>query len=404
MFNILILIGIALLLGFGGGKYMERLNSPQVVGFILVGFFLGVSVLKVFDTALLEQLDIISFMALAFIGFDVGGELTIKLFKKLGKSIVVITVLQTFGTFLLVASAVFVYTRKLHIALVFGGFASATAPAATVLVLRECKASGVLTSTLFAVVALDDALAIILYSFASAFAKNVIGGGNLYIRQLILIPGKEIFGSLILGLLIGVILSRLILHFRSPEERRILTFGSIMLCAGLALQFELSLILANMALGTSMVNLLDGDKTAFNSVMDMSAPIYIVFFILVGAHLDIGLLSQLGVLSIIFIVFRTLGKYTGSYVGARASGAEEKVQKYLGLSLLPLGGVAVGLSIQAMHEFSSFGPAGVQLGLLGINVVAISVFVFEMIGPPATMYAIKKADECNAEKNILGDA
>ena len=175
----------------------------EPMGFILVGVILGTSFLKIFDKSLLAQLDLLSYLALAFIGFDVGGELTIRLFKKLGKSIVIITVLQTFGTFLLVAGAVFFYTKQLHVALIFGGLASATAPAATVLVLRECNASGCLTSTLFAVVALDDVLAIIIYSFASAFAKNVIGGGNIVLRQLILIPGREIFGSLILGLLLG---------------------------------------------------------------------------------------------------------------------------------------------------------------------------------------------------------
>ncbi len=134
--NILSLIGIAVLLGFGGGKYVERVKSSHVVGFILADFISGVSVLNVFDIALIERLYIINYLALSFIGFDVSGVLTIKRFKKLGKSIVVITILQTIGTFILVASAIFFYTKEMHTALIFGGLASATAPAATVLVLR----------------------------------------------------------------------------------------------------------------------------------------------------------------------------------------------------------------------------------------------------------------------------
>ncbi len=395
--NILSLIGIAVLLGFGGGKYIERVKSPQVVGFILAGFIFGVSVLNVFDIALIERLDILNYLALSFIGFDVGGVLTIKLFKKLGKSIVVITILQTVGTFILVASAIFLYTKEMHTALIFGGLASATAPAATVLVLREYKASGLLTSTLLAVVALDDALAIIIYSFASAFSKTVISGGTISFSQVALVPAVEIFGSLISGILVGSILSRIIIKMHDPNELLIVTFGGILVCSGLALQYGFSLILVNMTLGMTLVNLLEGDKTAFNSVMVLAPPIYIVFFFLVGARLQISLLTKLGGLGLIFIVFRIFGKTTGTFIGARISNAEEKVEKYLGLCLLPLGGVAVGLSIQALQEFRALGPQGVQLGLLAVNVIAATTFVFEMIGPPLTRYAIIKSGESCVE-------
>ncbi len=398
MLNILLLIGIAVLIGFGGGKYVERFKSPQVVGFILAGFILGASVLKVFDTVLVEQLDIISYLALAFIGFDVGGEMTFKLFRKLGKSIVIITILEAFGAFALVASAVFLYTKDVHTALIFGGLACATAPAATVVVLREYKASGPLTSTLFAVVALDDAIAIIIYSFASAFAKNFISNGSASFSKIAIIPAVEIFGSLILGLFIGVLLSRLVIRMHDPTELIIVLFGGILVCSGLALQFHFSLILANMALGMTLVNLLHGDKTAFNSVMTMAPPIYIIFFFLVGARLQISLLSQLGVLGLIYIVFRISGKTVGSFVGARISGADENVQKYLGLCLLPQGGVAVGLSIQALQDFKAFGPAGVHLGLLAVNVIAATTFILELIGPPTTRFAIIRAGESHIEK------
>ncbi len=397
MLNILLLIGIAVLLGFGGGKYVEKIKSPQVVGFILAGFILGASVLRVFDTALVEQLDIISYLALAFIGFDVGGEMTIKLFRKLGKSIVIITVLEAMGAFVLVASAVFLYTREVHTALIFGGLACATAPAATVVVLREYKAAGPLTSTLFAVVALDDAIAITIYSFASAFSKSFIGG-EVSFSQVVIVPFIEIIGSLGLGLVIGFVLSRLFIRMHDPKELLIVGFGGLLVCSGLALELGFSLILANMALGMTLVNLLEGDKSAFNSVMAMAPPIYIIFFFLVGARLQLSLLTQLGGLGLIYIVFRISGKTVGAYTGARVSGADEVVQKYLGLCLLPQGGVAVGLSIQALHEFRAFGPAGVHLGLLAVNVIAATTFILEMIGPPSTRYAIIKAGESHIEE------
>jgi len=396
MLDILLLLGLALLIGFWGGNSVTKLRAPQVVGFIFIGVLLGESGIGLIGQEILGKLEVIGFVALALIGFDVGGELTIDVLRKLGRSIITITVLEALGAFFLVTLAVYAYMGELSVALIFGALACATAPAATVDVLREYRSSGPLTSTLFGVVALDDAAAIAIYAFASTFAKMALGGGGTPTVEVMVGPTLEIFEALALGLIMGVLLSRVIANVYAANELLILGFGSILICSGIANSLQLSLILANMALGLTLVNLSPfGEKKAFKAVMGISAPIYILFFVTVGARLNIALLSKLGVLGIAYIIFRTIGKWLGTMLGARISKAEDSVKRYLGLCLFSQAGVAIGLSIQAMHDFQAYGEAGAALGLMTINVIAATTFIFQMIGPYFTRYAVIKAGEVN---------
>lgn len=392
MLDVFLLLGIALLLGFAGSKYLEKLRSPHVVGFILIGVILGISGFKLFDAELIDKLDLISFLALSLIGFDVGGEMTLSVFRKLGKSIFWITILEAVGAFVFVTLAVFLYTREMYIALIFGGLACATAPAATVDVLREYRASGTLTSTLFAVVAIDDAIAIILYAFGSAFAKVLIGNETLSLIKTLGNPIIEMAGSLLLGAVLGLALHKLTKKTHDKNELLVLTLGFILVCSGIATIMHFSLILANMALGIVTVNL-SGDKRLFDAVSAISPPIYLLFFVLVGARLQLALLPKIGIVGMLYILFRSAGKFIGAFFGARISKAEEKVAKYIGFCLFSQAGVAIGLSIQAYHEFQGLGSAGSQLALLAVNTIAATTFVFQVLGPPSTRYAIIKAGE-----------
>jgi len=392
--DVLLLIGASLFLGFIGGKSTERIRAPHVVGFILIGALLGNLAPNVFDTATLDSLDVISLLALSFIGFDVGGEMAFKVLRTLGKTILAIAILESTAAFAVVTIAVYLYTNTLYIALIFGALASATAPAATVDVLREYRASGPLTSTLFAVVAIDDAVAIIIYGFASAFAKVLLAKGTLSLAGILVGPLSEIIGSLILGFILGTALHIMITKIHDKTELLILTLAFILLTTGTATTLHLSLILSNMAFGMTLINLSTyGDKRAFDAVSGISQPVYILFFILVGARLNVGLLPEMGVLGIIYIVFRSAGKVGGSFLGGRLTSTPEAVRRYIGLGLLSQAGVAIGLSIQAWHEFQAFGPEGYKLGLLAINVIAATTFVFQIVGPPLTKIAIFRAGE-----------
>lgn len=399
MIDILLLLGLAILLGLVGGKSCKKLGSPLVVGYILIGVILGASVLGIFQPDFVDKLDVINYIALALIGFDIGGELSLGVLKKLGKSVSCIALLESFGAFASVTLAVLLLTRKLYIALIFGALACATAPAATVDVLREYKTAGPLTSTVFAVVALDDAIAIIIYGFASAFAKMSISGyEQLSFITIMSTPLMEIGGAIVLGILMGMMLGYVTRQTHDRNELLILSLGSILICTGLANMFHFSLILANMAMGMTLVNLPFTDKRAFDVMSSISPPIYILFFVLIGARLRIDLLPVMGVLGLTYILFRIIGKSIGSFLGARVSGAEDVVAKYLGFCLFSQAGVAMGLAVQAWHEFQAYGVEGFQVGLLVINVIAATTLIFQVIGPVLTKFAVVRAGEVGRYK------
>ncbi|HDP69812.1 MAG TPA: cation:proton antiporter [Actinobacteria bacterium] len=396
---LLTLLGIAILIGFFGGKLGKKFfKAPQVVGFIIIGLILGESFLGIFKEQTLNSLDMISSFALAFIGFAIGGEMAIAVFKKLGKSIFTITILESLGAFLFVTIAIYAFTQKLTVALLFGALASATAPAATVDVLREYESSGPLTTTLYAVVGLDDAAAIMIYAFATVMIKTLLTHENISsILHLLEGPFLEIGRSLFIGMLIGIVLAYTIKKMHDREALMILGVGSIVLCTGLALTFHSSLILSNMAMGATVINLTKRTEI-FDVVQRITPPIFVLFFILAGARLQVSLLAKLGLIGLAYIVNRVLGKSIGTWIGGRVSNAPETVRKYLGFCLLSQAGVAIGLSIQALSDFQAYGAAGRELGLLAINVIAGTTLIFQIIGPPFTKWAIFKANEVPEER------
>jgi len=398
--NILItLLGLAILVGFFGGRFGKKFfKSPQVVGFIIIGLLLGESFFGIFREQTLNRLDLISSFALAFIGFAIGGEMSIAVFKKLGKSIFAITILESLGAFLFVTIAVYVFTQKLTVALLFGALASATAPAATVDVLREYESSGPLTTTLYAVVGLDDAAAIMIYAFATVMIKTLLSHENISsIFHLIGGPFLEIGRSLLIGILVGAALAYTIKKIHDREALMIMGVGSIVLCTGLAMTLHSSLILSNMAMGATIINLTNRTEI-FDVVQRITPPIYVLFFILAGARLQISLLAKLGLIGLAYIINRVVGKSVGTWIGGRISDAPETVRKYLGFCLLSQAGVAIGLSIQSLHDFQAYGAAGRELGLLAINVIAGTTLIFQIIGPPFTKWAIFKANEVPIQK------
>ncbi|MDI6892586.1 MAG: cation:proton antiporter [Actinomycetota bacterium] len=397
--TLITLLGLAIVVGFFGGRFGRKFfKAPQVVGFIIIGLLLGESFLGFFSEQALNRLDLISWFALALIGFAIGGEMSIAVFKRLGKSIFTITILESFGAFLAVTVAIYIFTQRLPVALLFGALASATAPAATVDVLREYESSGPLTTTLYAVVGLDDATAIIIYAFATMMIKGLLVRESMPpALSLLEAPLLEIGRSLFIGIMIGVLLSFVIKRVHDREALMILGIGSIVLCTGLALTFHSSLILSNMALGATVINLTKRTEV-FDVVQRITPPVFVLFFILVGARLQTSLLAKLGLIGLAYIINRVAGKSIGTWFGGRISNAPETVRKYLGFCLLSQAGVAIGLSMQALRDFQAYGAAGRELGLLAINVIAGTTLIFQILGPPFTKWAIFKADEVPEEK------
>jgi Kef-type K+ transport system membrane component KefB len=393
--DILSLIGLLIICAYLTSKGMQRIGIPQVVGFIVVGVLLGSSFLNIVPLPLVRELAFISEIALALIGFDMGSHLQFKDLRRLGRSILAILLCEGVGAFILVAYGIFLLTRSLPVALVFGALASATAPAATVDVLHEYRTKGPLTTTLLAVVGLDDALSLLLFSIAATIAEaQLSGAAGLSLAPVLLLTFQEIGGALLLGILVGIPFQELL--NRVEHEHAVYGFvvGVVIFVAGLANSLDVSLILASMTMGVVVANVRGQNSLYVRRVVERVGPvIYMLFFALVGARLQISLLPAMGMIGVTYLVMRTAGKVGGAWVGSTLGRAEPQVRSYLGFGLLSQAGVAIGLALCVAQRFDACGAAGAMLGTTVINVITATTFVVQIAGPIMLKYAITQADE-----------
>ncbi len=393
--NPLSTIGLLLVVSFLGSKIFQRFGIPQVVGFIVLGVLHGPSFLNVVPLEVSQELLLISEIALGLIGFDMGSHLRLNEIRKLGKSIIFILIFEAFGAFILVTAGVYALTQSWYTALIFGALSSATAPAATVDVLAEYDAKGPLTTTLLAVVGLDDALSLLLYSLAAAFAASLMAGGEtLSLIEILELPFIEIGGSIVLGAIMGYTLNWLMHRMKSHHDAMAVSIGFVLLAAGISLALDFSLILTTMVLGMVTVNCCPDHGRHIRYTIEQAGPvIYVLFFTLVGARFQISLLPTMGLLGLAYIVLRSVGKFGGAWLGGTIGGAEPAVRKNLGFGLLSQAGVAIGLALASAARFSQYGEEGQALGILIINVITATTFIVQIIGPIAVKFAITRAGE-----------
>ncbi len=399
--NILLLTGITIFLGTFGGRLFQRLKIPQVVGYIVIGVLMGKSVLGILDARIIEIFTPLINVALGIIGFRIGAELKSEVFKKYGRSIYMILLGEGLLAFIVVSILVTLFTQKLYLGLLLGALASATAPAATTDVLWEYKARGPLTTTLFAIVALDDALSLIIYGFASVFAKSILAHANFSFFLSIAVPIFDLGASCLIGAFCGFILSWLLQRIKDKELMFSFSIAFIVFTVGIAIFFKLDFILSAMTLGAVFANLSPQiSRKVFDSINDFSPPIYVLFFILVGARLQVNLFlnSSIALLAIVYLLGRTTGKISGAYLGGLISKAQKSVTNYLGLCLFSQAGVAIGLAMVIHHNFSLLGPEGEKVGLLVLNIITATTFVVQLIGPACVKFAITKTGE--AGRNV----
>jgi len=400
-----LVVGIAVVVGYIVGKLAARFKLPEVVGYILGGLVLGPSLTNLFTLELLDKMDLVSDLALALVAFSIGTELTLQLVKRLRVGLFVVILAESFGAFLLVATAVYLLTRDIPTALIFGSLAPASAPAGTVVVLQEYKAKGPLTSLLLAVVGLDDGLAVMIYAFAASTARMLLARtDSVSFIHLMEGPLLEIVGAIMLGGCIGIVLAFAIRKARGTGEMLSMVLGGTLICTGLSNLFGVSLILANLVVGATLANVSQHTvRRAFGAVQNITAPIYIMFFVLAGAHLQLRLLPSMGVLGLVYMLGRVVGLVGGAYVGATISHMESVIRKYVGLGILSQAGVAVGLALMVSKHLGGIGPDGARLALLAINTIAATTIVFEIIGPITTKIAITAAGEVGklAEEQAL---
>jgi Kef-type K+ transport system membrane component KefB len=391
-----LLFGLVILGGTLGARLFQKFRIPQVVGCIVVGILLG-DCLNLITPATIGALKPFTMFALGMIGFMIGAELRGDVFKKYGRQFFIILFSQGIGAFLLAALGVAVLmwlvTRQLSISiamgLVLGAIASATAPAATANVLWEYKTRGPLTAAVLAIVALDDALALLLYRGAATGAKALIGAGGDSVLNTTLLLLAEIAGAVALGFLAAVLLYYLLKLVRADDKILEFAISCLLLIVGISMIPDIDPILPAMVFGITMANLAPRQsKGTFGLVERFSPPIYTAFFVLAGAHIEFSRLSGWIVAMImVYVLCRAAGKMVGSWFGARYSGAPVVVRKYLGICLLPQAGVAIGLAILAGQQFNT------ELGKTIIMIVMTAVFLMEIFGPMFVKIGVAKAGE-----------
>lgn len=379
-------LSLILLSGLIFGRAVKILKLPNVTGYLLAGLVLGPYCLKVFSVEMVSELELISEMALAFIAFSIGAEFKISYLKKIGSMSVIIAVTAAVLATVLVVISLVLIGVDFETALLLGAIASATAPAATVMVVKQYNAKGPVSEMLLSVVAIDDAVALILFGFSMAVVNTLKNPGQASLSMSVVMPLIEIAGSFILGFILGVIFRIPLRYFKKESNRLIIITGFVFLASAAATMLGLSPLLFCMSLGATVVNFVDSAKSIFSLADQVTPPLYLMFFVVSGAELDITILPKIGFIGLMYIISRFLGKVIGSSVGSIITKAPETVKKYLGFTLIPQAGVAIGLSLLASQKLPE-NAATIR------TVVLAATFIYELTGPVLTKISLKKAGE-----------
>lgn len=381
-------LSIALFLALVGGKVVKQLHLPNVTGYIIIGLLAGPYCLNILPHEVVEDFSFIPELALGFIAFSIGAEFKLSYLKKVGKAPVIIAFFEAVMAVAVVDFALILTGNDVAFSLVLGAIAAATAPAATLMVVRQYKAKGPVTETLLPVVAIDDAVALMCFGISVAAAKVINSNGQVSLGATLLEPVIEIVGGLLFGALLGLIFRWLVKLYTGRGNRLAITIAMVALVLGISDMLGFSSLLACMAMSAVFVNTSNEGDMIFCQLDRTTPPIFMLFFFLSGAELNIAILPTVGVIGVIYIVFRVIGKVFGAYVGAKISKAEPMVQKYLGLTLVPQAGVAIGLATISMSVVPEYGQTIRAIILAG-------TVVYELVGPVITKTALKKAGEIN---------
>ncbi len=409
--QVLISLSFSLVGGLLMSRLAKKLNLPAVTAYLVAGLLLGpycIGALNLLDIGFntpeeVANLDIISQVALGFIAFTIGNEFRLEQLKHMGRQAITVGIVQAVFTTVMVDIALvalhFVNPALISVssAITLGSIAAATAPAATLMVVRQYKADGPLTKLLLLVVAIDDAVGLVLFS-ASFGVAAALESGKVSLMTVLVEPLVEIVLSLVLGGAAGWVLYRVERFFHSRSKRLSISIGFVLLTAGLSMaEFEVggvrcgfSLLLVCMMTGTVFCNICDFSEELMGRVDSWTAPLFVLFFVLSGAELNLRVLSNPLVLLIglVYIVARSLGKYLGAYSSCRLTGCSESITKHLGITLLPQAGVALGMALTAQQ---------LSDGEVVRNVVLFSVLVYELVGPALTKRALIAAGEIRTE-------
>ena len=409
--SILLSLSIALLAGLLLSRLAKKVQLPAVTAYLVAGVLIGPFLLGALNVPgigithdQLEGFGIIADVALGFIAFSMGNEFRIDALKKIGKQATVIGIFQAIFTTAIVDIALialhFAMPEKFPMAaaIVLGAVATATAPAATLMVVRQYKAKGPLTDILLPVVALDDAVGLVVFAVSFGIARSM-SQSSVNVLSIILEPLLEVILSLALGFIMGLLFTLCERFFHSRSKRMAVSVTFVMLTVGIScmkfnvggIHIGFSSLLACMMLGTVFCNICDFSEELMDRADRWTAPILILFFVISGAELDLSVFSEIAVviIGLVYIASRSLGKYFGAGISARWGKCDANIVKYLGITLLPQAGVALGMAIKA----TELGPDGAIVR----NITLFAVLIYEIVGPFLTKVALTKAGDIKAE-------
>lgn len=389
-------LAVILLFSFLLTRITKKLHLPNVTAYILTGILIGPHMLNIIPEFLIKDMGFVTDIALAFIAFGVGGFLRFSNLKENYSQMLIITLFESLAAALLITLVMFlIFDLPLSFCLLLGAIGAATAPASTMMTIKQYNAKGDFVNMLLQVVAMDDVVALVAFSICAAIVQVMsFEGGNVSLN-LILLPAVLNIVSIILGVAFGILLNKLITPTRTKDNRLILAISAILTVTGFCTAFDISPLLACMALGVSYSNI-SKDTTLFEQVDNFSPPILTIFFVLSGMRLDLLALRTAGVIGIIYFFTRIIGKYVGAYLGARLSGASLDIQRYLGLALIPQAGVSIGLAFLGERLLPN------EMGSLLLTIILSSGVLYELIGPISAKTALFLSKSiCNEDKETF---
>ena len=421
--DFILILSIAIFAGLMLSRIAKKMKLPAVTAYLIAGVLIGPFVLGKLGATLginalgfvehpdKETFGLISEVALGFIAFAIGNEFRLAQLKKIGKQATVIGIFQAVFTTLLVDAVLIavhlIIPNKfdLSAAIVLGAVASATAPAATLMVVRQYKAKGPVTDILLPVVALDDAVGLVLFSVSFGIAK-AIGNSSVDAISMVVEPVVEVVLSLLLGFVMGAIFTYCEKFFHSRSKRLAMSVAFVLATVGLSkISFTLpvgdgihvafSSLLVCMMLGTVFCNMCDFSENLMDRLDRWTAPLFILFFVISGAELELSIFKEptIVIIGIIYIVSRCVGKYFGAGISSKVTKCDKNIVKYLGITLFPQAGVALGMAIKASDPTTGLG----EVGTVVANITLFAVLVYEIVGPALTKMALHKAGEIDPE-------
>lgn len=381
--QILLTLGGILLLGLATDVMGQRTFLPRVTLMLLFGMLIGPGMLDLIPAVVSDRFELIASMALLMVGFLLGGRLTRSTLRHSGREIISISLTAVIGTTLIVLLGLMLVGVPLEIAILLGCIASATAPAATIDIVMESGYKGPFAELLLAIVALDDAWGLIIFSLGLALVAALVGVDGH--ASPLLAALKDIGGSAILGLLIGLPAAYMTGRIRQGQPMLTEALGLVFICGGLALWLDVSFLIASMVMGSVVANLATHHEYPFHAIEDIEWPFMVIFFVLAGASLEFSTLGDIGLIGSVYVLCRVAGKVLGAWLGGSYSGAGRETRSWMGIAMLPQAGAAMGMALVATNLLPEYRQ-------VVLSVVISTTVLFELIGPAFTRLALRRSD------------